>query len=381
MALGRQLSKNIYKKTALPRSKRIMLSSQRKQTAHYRFKNWLPDSEHLFNFELYCSCRKNISFVVLFAFTFAAISCNNNSGALETNKNIQISPSQIHWVAGQSISPYDLLAVDFVDEKNGWAVGDISPEGGPLLRTTDSGNSWKVIYKTTEVFSAIQFVTPTRGWMAGFAGRIERTDDGGTTWQNQRFEREGEVLNSICFVDGERGFVAGGRGLVLHTTDGGKTWEPIKTGRVEDFWAIRFASPERGFIVGEDGLILATTNGGATWTAQKSNTTKALLGLAVTAENISLVVGEGGTILRSENGSDWSLINSGTLETLNAVAAADKNNFWAIGSHGVTLQSTDGGKSWTVAAAVSTRQLLAIDLISTSQGVAVGRRGAIQKLE
>jgi photosystem II stability/assembly factor-like uncharacterized protein len=190
-----------------------------------------------------------------------------------------------------------------------------------------------VIYKTTEVFSAIQFVTPTRGWMAGFAGRIERTDDGGLSWKNQRFEREGDVLNSICFIDAERGFVAGGRG------------------------------------------------GGSSWTEKKSETTKALLGLAVSSADISIAVGEGGTILRSEKGSEWAPINSGTVEMLNAVAAADDNNFCAVGSRGATLQSTDGGKSWTVAAPVSAKHLLAIDLISASQGVAVGRRGGIQKLE
>ena len=314
---------------------------------------------------------------------FVAVSCNNHSGALESNKNTPISPSPntTHWVAGQSISPYDLLAVDFVDGKTGWAVGDISPEGGSLLRTTDGGTSWQVIYKTTEVFSAIQFITATRGWMAGFAGRIESTTDGGFTWNTQRLEREGEVLNSLCFIDAERGFAAGGHGLVLRTTDGGKTWEQIATGRVEDFWAMRFASPERGIIVGEDGVILATTDGGKTWTQKKSGTTKALLGLAITAEGLSIAVGEGGTILRSENGADWALNNSGTNEMLSAVAAADNSILWAVGARGTTLHSTDGGKNWTAIAPVSLRPLLAIDLTSAAQGVAVGRRGAIQKLE
>jgi photosystem II stability/assembly factor-like uncharacterized protein len=324
--------------------------------------------------------KKMVLPVALLVFTFASLCCNNKSGASKQSKNTQSSSSQIHWVTGQTISPYDLLAVDFVDEKNGWAVGDISPEGGPLLRTTDGGNSWKVIYKITEVFSAIQFVTPTRGWMAGFAGRIEHTDDGGLTWKNQRFEREGEVLNAICFIDAERGFVAGGRGLVLGTTDGGKTWAQMATDRIEDLWAIRFASPERGFIVGEDGLILSTTDGGKTWAQKKSATTKALLGLAVTADDISIAVGEGGTILRSEKGSDWTEVNSGTSEMLNGVAAAD-NIFWAVGSRGTNLQSTDGGQSWAVVAPVSANHLLAIELISATQGVAVGRRGAIQKLE
>jgi photosystem II stability/assembly factor-like uncharacterized protein len=312
-----------------------------------------------------------------------ALSCNNYSGALESNKNSQTSPSQnaTHWVAGQNLSPYDLLAVDFVDNKTGWAVGDISPEGGPLLRTTDGGTSWQMVYKTTEVFAAIQFVTPTRGWMAGFAGRIESTTDGGLTWKTQRLEREGEVLNSLCFIDAERGFAAGGRGLLLATINGGNSWEPIPTNRVEDFWAIRFASPERGVAVGEDGLILATTDGGKSWAQKTSGTTKALLGLTAAGDGQFVVVGEDGTILRSETGADWTLMQSGTNEMLSAVAAADNQTLWAVGSRGTTVQSTDGGKSWALAPPVANRHLLALDLISPTQGVAVGRRGAIQKLE
>jgi photosystem II stability/assembly factor-like uncharacterized protein len=285
------------------------------------------------------------------------------------------------WLADTEISKLDLLAIDFVDEQNAWAVGDISPEGGPLFRTTDGGNSWQSIARTTEVFSSIQFVNPSLGWMAGYAGRIERTDDGGKTWKTQRFEREGEVLNSLCTVDQERGWAAGGRGLVCRTTNGGKSWEEVTTKRVEDLWTVRFVTPERGWIVGEDGLILSTTDGGNTWIQQKSGTTKALLGLTILPSGTVVAVGESGTILRSENGSDWQAIPSGTTAMLNAVAAADNDTLWAVGSNGATLNSNNGGKSWTMNQPVSARHLLAIDLISATRGIAVGKRGAIQRLQ
>ena len=92
------------------------------------------------------------------------------------------------------------------------------------------------------------------GWVAGHAGRIQSTDDGGLTWKPQRIEREGEVLNSIFFVDDRRGWVVGGSGLVFHTTNGGETWGQAATGLVEDLWAVRFSSAERGWIVGQDRL-------------------------------------------------------------------------------------------------------------------------------
>lgn len=333
----------------------------------------------------------SVKFILVFialALVSALVSCTGKKTPTQpaiTDKPIAESSvsrqDQASWIAGADLSKFDLLALDFVDAQNAWAVGDISPEGGPLFRTSDGGNSWQIIARITEVFSAIQFVSPTLGWMAGYAGRIERTDDGGKTWKTQRFEREGEVLNALCFVDNERGWAAGGRGLVYRTTNGGNGWEQLATNRVEDLWAVRFATPERGWLVGEDGLILSTTDGGNTWAQQKSGTTKALLGLTILPSGAMVAVGESGTILRSENGSAWQAIPSGTTEMLNAVAAFDNNTLWAVGSGGATLRSNDGGKSWTMNPPVSSRHLMAIDLTSATRGIAVGKRGAIQRLQ
>jgi photosystem II stability/assembly factor-like uncharacterized protein len=296
------------------------------------------------------------------------------------NESNSLRQNPTNWVAGTDLSKFDLLAIDFVDPQNAWAVGDISPEGGPLFRTTDGGNSWQQIARITEVFSAIQFLNTSTGWMAGYAGRIERSDDGGRTWKTQRVEQEGDVFNALYFVDAQHGWAAGGSGLLCRTTDGGNTWQQIATNRIEDFWAVRFATSEHGWIVGEDGLILATTDGGNTWVQQKSATTKALSGLTLLSSGALVTVGESGTILRSENGGTWQAINSGTTEMLNAIAASDKDTLWAVGSGGAIVSSNDGGKSWTVHKPVSTRHLLAIDLIP-GRGIAVGKRGAIQRLQ
>jgi photosystem II stability/assembly factor-like uncharacterized protein len=296
------------------------------------------------------------------------------------NESDSLRQNPANWLAGTDISKFDLLAIDFVDPQNAWTVGDISPEGGPLFRTTDGGNSWQQIARITEVFSAIQFLNTSTGWMAGYAGRIERTDDGGRTWKTQRVEQEGDVFNSLYFVDNERGWAAGGSGLLCRTTDGGNSWQQIATNRIEDFWTVRFATAERGWIVGEDGLILATTDSGNTWVQQKSATTKALSGLTILPSGAIVAVGESGTILRSENGGNWQIVPSGTNEMLNAIAAFDKDALWAVGSGGAILSSNDSGKSWMVHKPVSARHLLAIDLIS-GRGIAVGKRGAIQRLQ
>jgi photosystem II stability/assembly factor-like uncharacterized protein len=290
------------------------------------------------------------------------------------------------WVAGSSIGKLDLLAVDFIDDKMGWAAGDIDPlgRGGAIYATTNGGASWQPVATTPEVLASICFINSTRGWVAGYAGRIERTDDGGRTWKAQRVERQGEVINSIFFIDERRGWAAGGTagagGLLLRTNDGGDTWEQSATDRVESFWAVRFSTPDRGWAVGEDGIIMASADGGQSWTKQSGGTQHALFGLALSSSGKMVAVGERGTIFRSEDGSNWNKVESGTTETLNAVAAAGEV-FWAVGTKGITLGSRDGGREWFTTTAVSSRDLAAIDLVAPARGVAVGKRGTSQVLQ
>jgi photosystem II stability/assembly factor-like uncharacterized protein len=310
-------------------------------------------------------------------------------------------PTAAAWTAGPNVGQLDLLGVMFVDERNGWAVGDIAPtgEGGAIYQSNDGGRSWRGLSRTTEILSAVFFVNLNRGWAAGHAGRIQRTDDGGATWRTQRLEREGEVLNSVFFVDERRGWVVGGGGLLLLTADGGDSWEPIDTGRREDLWTVRFTTLEKGWAVGEDGLILSTSDGGRTWLQRPSGTTRALLGLAVAPSGPVVAVGAGGTILRSDDGERWSVVQSGTTATLNAVAAAAPEIFWTAGSGGTLLGSTDAGRSWQLTSQsagpapassssslanqgidTSKSDLIAIDLRSSLHGVAVGQRGATRLL-
>ena len=272
-----------------------------------------------------------------------------------------------------------MFAVQFVDPQHGWAIGDISPTGGSIFETSDGGQQWRPIARTLEVLTSLHFISRSRGWVAGFAGRIERTDDGGRTWVTQRTEKGNEALNSIFFANAQRGWVAGSGGLLLRTISGGDTWESLSTDRVEDFWTVRFRSEQVGWIVGEDGLILRTTDGGSTWVQMASGTRLALYGLAL-GPTFLIAVGEKGLILRSEDGFSWKQVESGTNETLNAVSAADEDVVWAVGSSGTTIGSRDGGRSWTLFPPVSRRALLGLAVTGPMHGVAVGRKGALQAL-
>ncbi len=297
------------------------------------------------------------------------------------------SSSAAHWRVGPTIGKSDLLALDFIDNQTGWAVGEIDTtgQGGAIYFTTDGGTSWQAIAKTIEVLAAVCFLNKERGWVAGYAGRIERTDDGGKTWKTQRAEQQGEVFNSIFFIDERQGWAVGGAagkgGLIFRTTDGGDLWEPVETGRVESFWAVRFSSPQRGWLVGEDGIIMASTDGGKTWSPQFSGTSHAVLSLSLTSSNSLIAVGEVGTILRSADGLQWDQMPAPTTETLNSIAADEHNRLWAVGTRGITITSVDGGLTWSTVASVSSRDLIAVAVTDAAHAVAVGSRGVSQVLQ
>jgi len=282
------------------------------------------------------------------------------------------------WIAAGHISELNLLGVDMVDRGDGFAVGDIGLMNGAVLRTSDGGRTWQPVSRTDEILSAVDFVSITRGWVAGYAGRIQRTDDGGFTWKVQRIEHKNEIINSIFFLDHEHGWAVGSGGLLLATNNGGESWDVITTGRAEDLWSVRFITPSRGLIAGEEGLILMTENGGRDWIPQASHTAGALYGLAV-ASGYAIAVGENGTILRTDDFTTWTAVESGITESLNGVSVG-ADACWAVGSKGVTVGSGDKGKTWTRASAVVSGDLISVSLSAPAAGVAVGRHGAVQYL-
>lgn len=275
----------------------------------------------------------------------------------------------------------DLFGVQIVDGRLGWAVGDIDPRGvgGRMYRSTDDGRTWTPARATSEVLTGVHFVDAHTGWVAGYAGHIERTDDGGRTWRVQRTEHAGEVLNAVVATDAQHAWAVGARGLILRTSDGGAQWTTIDAGLQEDFWAVAFGSATRGWIAGGRGLVLETSDGGTSWQSVNSPTKSTLYGLAVLPPSTVVAVGEKGTVVRSE-GAGWSATRAAETN-LNDVAVGEAGTFWAVGDRGAVARSDDAGRTWSALPGLTTARLSAIALSRSSQGVAVGQRGTIVVME
>jgi photosystem II stability/assembly factor-like uncharacterized protein len=224
-------------------------------------------------------------------------------------------------------SSFDLLAITFLDRRNGWAVGD-----SMILHTRDGGDTWSS-QDGGEGLRDVTFPTPNLGVAVGemassrfFAvPAIFRTQDGGAHWRPASLPdpKPNASLSSVCLTRTGTGIaVGGGSGGIpfaalsadtgstwvditdrlgprlshaacigssdvwvtggldaFHSTDGGTTWtdaaSPILAvvdqstdpARLD---TIVFTDTESGWVGGATNswFILHTVDGGATWTPQ-----------------------------------------------------------------------------------------------------------------
>jgi photosystem II stability/assembly factor-like uncharacterized protein/DNA-binding CsgD family transcriptional regulator len=130
--------------------------------------------------------------------------------------------------------------IDFVDSLHGWVAGT-----DELFRTADGGSTWTVISvpcppdpnKGFTYTGALSFIDTQKGWVGCFSPVTDKdwplfkTTDGGDTWQT--LPRTSFGANHLAFVDQTTGW-AGTSGHLYATSDGGQTWTPASIGSGQD---------------------------------------------------------------------------------------------------------------------------------------------------
>jgi photosystem II stability/assembly factor-like uncharacterized protein len=163
-----------------------------------------------------------------------------------------------------------LLGAKFLDARRGWLVG----AGGTLLRTEDGGTSWregqlaearavvapsaapKAEFAAGPRFNAVDFADERRGWAVGSLGSIYVTEDGGRTWRAQQSGVTAE-LRDVKFTNAREGWAVGAQGVVLRTRDGGQTWQSEKPVTQHALERLHASGSKRLWAVGFGGTIIA----------------------------------------------------------------------------------------------------------------------------
>jgi photosystem II stability/assembly factor-like uncharacterized protein len=191
------------------------------------------------------------------------------------------------------------------------ATGFIGGSGGLLLRTDDSGKTWKKIpVPDTAGIRDIVFSTPAKGFATGGFNFIRITSDSGKTWSKLDLsELNPGVTNSICFPTENVGYVITAW-AILRTENGGTTWSFIPglhsgaTTLADGF----FLSADTGFFVSPYyGTIYKTVDQGTTVMSGPTTMSRAItflthrIGYTITRNNKCFRTADQGAIWEPEN--------------------------------------------------------------------------------
>lgn len=168
------------------------------------------------------------------------------------------SDAGVTWTAQESgvITTTPWNAVVFVDEDNGWVVGNANK----IARSIDGGTTWSVITGPSAEAAAhaiaLEVLDRNRAWVGYSDGTLWYTHDGGTNWSQRSFPGSGVgEVRDIKFFNDSLGFMivnnASPVGTALWTINGGYSWSRLTANSNSGYNALWICDEWNFFIAGE----------------------------------------------------------------------------------------------------------------------------------
>lgn len=253
------------------------------------------------------------------------------------------------WVVKATDTYGSRWGLYFINTDTGFAVG----YAGNINKTTNGGASWQSLNTPTSTnLMDITFINDTVGFIAGGMwgnmGEILKTTNGGNTW-SKYITTTAHTLNAICFSTPTTGFAAGGdmtSHVILRTTNGGNTWTTLKSGIGFGINDITFVNATTGYAAGSNGQIIKTINGGLSWTTLTTNTSAYIADIFFVDSLLGFAAGET-TLLKTVNGGNtWSAQTLGSPNGIRAIAFLDSLRGYITSDNQKIYFTRDGGTTW-----------------------------------
>ena len=203
-----------------------------------------------------------------------------------------------------------LTAVHMHDERIGWAVG----HDAVILRTGDGGMTWRVAHYAPEEerpLLDVWFRDERVGFAVGAYGYFLSTSDGGRTWKPRTIDKDDFHLNALVPAGPERLFIAGEAGAVYRSDDGGANWRKLSSPYTGSWFGALALDANRLLLLGLRGSMFRSEDGGASWTRVPTQTKATLTGALRVKPGLMLVTGLEGTLLVSRDGGRSVSIDAG----------------------------------------------------------------------
>jgi len=243
-------------------------------------------------------------------------------------------------------------------------------ERGHILMSEDGGASWRQVeVPTRTMLTAVSFIDSQVGIAVGHDSVILRTTDGGDTWEIVYSAPEEEApLFDVWFADADNGIAIGAYGSHYLTTDGGMTWnfEPLGD---TDWHLHEVARAENGkrYIAAEAGYVYRSDDDGETWVELSSPYEGSYFGVLPLQDDVVLLFGLRGHLFRSEDaGENWEEIPTETVALLTNGIRLSDGTVVVVGLGGTVLISADGGRTFSFHQQAGRRGISAV--VETTDG-------------
>lgn len=122
----------------------------------------------------------------------------------------------------QVLSQISFGHIQFVNDMVGYG-NRIGYSDGAMYKTIDGGNTWSLNIEVDEDINAFHFVDENNGYFVGDQGLIYKTTDGGTNWV--KLEIPYEWYTQVNFYSKNIGYIADEDGKLYKTENGGISWK------------------------------------------------------------------------------------------------------------------------------------------------------------
>lgn len=268
---------------------------------------------------------------------------NNN---VDANLADQNGTGMTQIQSGTLITRKNINAITFLDDNNGFAVGD----QGTIIKLSQAGDVWEYQnYPATNNLTSIYFTTDRIGFIGGDQGLILKTIDAGATWNVVNPSGNAANINAISFINSMNGVAVANAGKVFATNDGGDSWTEIQTVTANKLNDVAFAGINKGLAVGDRGTILITEDGGTTWNALNNSYLRMynLESIYFTDATTGYIAGNGVVLKTINSGSTWTVSHTANNKNYTKVVFTGLNTGYAYDADGTLVKTIDAGANWT----------------------------------
>ena len=260
--------------------------------------------------------------------------------------------------AGEYQDPLDLPSVHLqVSQKSllldGAMAGSrlvVVGERGHIIYSDDQGGKWQQADVATRGhLNAVQFVNEKLGWAVGEDSIVLNTQDGGLTWQHQSDGRDAQQkgpLLDLYFKNAKEGFAVGVFNKIYHTVDSGHSWQPWQDNiDNEDEWHLfaMSAVEQNIYIASEMGLMFRSLDGGKKFEQIQTDHDGSFHGVlarkGLSGQDELVLFGVGGVVYISLNsGETWVQLDTATEDGLSGGVWLDDGSALIVGANGVMVK-------------------------------------------